>query len=99
MQWSRDTTNATSPWPFLQTDLGDHSKAATLVITGLLPSGADLAQDGQRTASSSEPYRELIELELSRGRNVMGIFQDLVDGHGLTGGYQSVRRFVRRSEE
>src|ERR1035441_6809933 len=41
---------------------------ATSVITGFLPSGADLAQDGQRTASSSEPYRELIELELSRGR-------------------------------
>jgi transposase len=73
----------------------NNSKAATLVITGFLPSGADLAQDGQRTASSSEPYRELIELELSRGRNVMGIFQDLVDGHGFTGGYQSVRRFVR----
>ena len=73
----------------------NNSKAATLVITGFLPSGADLAQHGQRTASSSEPYRELIELELSRGRNVMGIFQDLVDGHGFTGGYQSVRRFVR----
>jgi transposase len=73
----------------------NNSKAATSVITGFLPSGADLAQDGQRTASSSEPYREMIELELSRGRNAMGIFQDLVDGHGFTGGYQSVRRFVR----
>ena len=51
------------------------SKAATSVITGFLPSGIDLAQDVQRTASSSEPYRELIELELSRGRNAMGIFQ------------------------
>jgi hypothetical protein len=65
------------------------------VITGFLPLGADLAQDGQRTASNSEPYRELIELDLSRGRNAMGIFQDLVDGHGFTGGYQSVRRVVR----
>ena len=73
----------------------NYSKAATSVITGFLPSEADLAQDGQRTASSSEPYRELIELALSRGRNAMGIFQDLVDGHGFTGGYQSVRRFVR----
>jgi len=69
------------------------AKPATLVITGPLPSG--VAQDVQRTASSSEPYRELIELELSRGRNAMGIFQDLVDSHGFTGGYQSVRRFVR----
>ena len=73
----------------------NNSKPATLVITGPLPSGVDLAQDVQRTASSSEPYRELIELELSRGRNAMGIFQDLVDSHGFTGGYQSVRRFVR----
>jgi transposase len=73
----------------------NNSKAATSVITGFLPSGVDLAQECQRTASSSEPYRELIELELSRGRNAMGIFQDLVDGHGFTGGYQSVRRFVR----
>jgi hypothetical protein len=38
----------------------------------------------------------LISLELSRGRNAMGIWQDLVDGHGFTGGYQSVKRFVRK---
>ena len=74
----------------------NNSKAATSVITGFLPSGAELAQNDQRTASSSEPYRELIEQELSRGRNAMGIFQNLVDGHGFTGGYQSVRRFVQR---
>jgi transposase len=83
------TTGSGEPKP------ANNSKAATSVITGFLPSGADLAQDGQRTASSSEPYREMIQLELSRGRNAMGIFQDLVDGHGFTGGYQSVRRFVR----
>jgi len=83
------TTGSSGPQP------ATNSKAATSVITGFLPSGADLTQDGQRTASNSEPYRELIERELSRGRNAMGIFQDLVDGHGFTGGYQSVRRFVR----
>jgi len=65
-------------------EAANSSKAATSVITGFLPSGADLAQNVQRTASSSEPYRELIELELTRGRNAMGIFQDLVDGHGFT---------------
>ena len=48
------------------------------------------------TASASEPYRELIELALARGRNAMAIWQDLVSEHGFTGGYQSVRRFVRR---
>ena len=47
-------------------------------------------------ASSCEPYGELIAQELERGRNAMGIWQDLVDSHGFTGGYQSVRRFVRK---
>ena len=74
-------------------------KPAIEVITGFLPSGAVPAQDGPRTVSASEPYRELIALELERGRNAMGIWQDLVDGHGFTGGYQSVRRFVRGLRE
>ena len=74
----------------------DNSKPANEVITGFLPEMTLPAQDGQRTASSSEAYRELIELELSRGRNAMGIYQDLVDRHGFTSSYQSVQRFVRK---
>jgi hypothetical protein len=38
------------------------------------------------SASACEPYREVIELGLSRGRNAMAIWQDLVDGHGSTAG-------------
>jgi transposase len=45
-------------------------------------------------ASACEPYRELIELALARGRNAMAIWQDLVSETGFTSGYQSVRRFV-----
>jgi hypothetical protein len=41
-----------------------------------------------------KPYRELIELALRRGRNAMGIWQDLVDQHGFPGRYARVRRFV-----
>jgi transposase len=48
------------------------------------------------SASACEPYRELIELGLSRGRNAMAIWQDLVDRHGFTTGYQSVKRFVNK---
>jgi transposase len=48
------------------------------------------------TASACEPYRELIELALDRGRNAMAIWQDLVDQHGFAGRYASVRRFVRK---
>ena len=66
------------------------SKAAIEVITGFLAK-----KPGCGPASSCEPYRELIALELERGRNAMGIWQDLVDSHGFADGYQSVRRFVR----
>jgi transposase len=74
----------------------DNSKPANEVITGFLPEVTLPEQDAKRSAGASEAYREMIELELSRGRNAMGIWQDLVDGHGFTGGYQSVQRFVRK---
>jgi transposase len=48
------------------------------------------------TASACEPYRELIEQALARGRNAMAIWQDLVDDHGFPGRYASVRRFVAK---
>jgi transposase len=46
--------------------------------------------------STCEPHREIIELELSKGRNAKGIWQDLVDSCGFVGGYQSVKRFIRQ---
>ncbi|MGH8648448.1 MAG: IS21-like element ISGau7 family transposase, partial [Burkholderiales bacterium] len=45
------------------------------------------------SASACEPYRELIERALGRGRNAMAIWQDLVDEHGFAARYASVRRF------
>lgn len=48
------------------------------------------------TASACEPFRELIELGLARGRNAVAIWQDLVSQCGFAGGYQSVKRFVHR---
>ncbi len=45
-------------------------------------------------ASACEPFREVIAEALSRGRNAVAIWQDLVDGHGFQAGYASVRRFV-----
>ncbi len=47
-------------------------------------------------ASVSEPYREVIENGLAAGRNAMSIWQELVDRHGFTGAYESVKRFVRK---
>jgi transposase len=63
-----------------------------------LPSPAGLAPGSPPgrapTASACEPYRELIDLALGRGRNAMAIWQDLVDQHHFPARYASVRRFV-----
>ena len=42
------------------------------------------------SASTCEPFREAIELGLSRGRNATAIWQDLVSENGFNGGYQTV---------
>lgn len=49
-----------------------------------------------RTLSHCEPYRDLIELGVQRGRNAMAIWQDLVSEQGFAHGYHSVRRFVNK---
>jgi transposase len=79
------------------------AKPATEVITDF---GAESAvgvtaapepQPGRSpSASACAPYRDAIELGLSRGRNSMAIWQDLVDTYGFAAGYQSVRRFVHK---
>ncbi|WP_239489239.1 IS21 family transposase [Luteitalea sp. TBR-22] len=48
------------------------------------------------SASACTPYRDLITEAVGRGRNARAIWQDLVDDHGFTAGYASVRRFVGR---
>jgi transposase len=46
------------------------------------------------SSSACEPFRDAIELGLSRGRNAKAIWQDLVDTYQFAAGYQSVRRFI-----
>jgi len=84
------TTDSCDPKP------SNFSKAAIEVTTDSGLAVTLPEQDNKRSDSASEAYRELIEVELSRGRNAMGIWQDLVDRHGFAGGYQSVKRFVRK---
>jgi len=48
------------------------------------------------SAGVCEEYRELIEQGLARGRNGKAIWQDLVSDQGFAGGYQAVKRFVRK---
>jgi transposase len=59
--------------------------------------GSGVAMPGRSPSTSAcEPYRELIEEAVGRGRNAMAIYQDLVDQHGFRARYASVRRFVGR---
>ena len=60
------------------------------------PTSGALPPTRSSSASACEPYRELIELGLARGRNTMAIWQDLVSQAGFASGYQSVKRFIRR---
>ena len=63
------------------------------------PIPAPKAPGRSPTSSACEPYLDFIELSLSKGRNAKAIYQDLVDCHGFTGRYASVKRFVRRIRE
>jgi len=78
------------------------AKPAPKVITDFgaeceTPAGAAAPPPGRSpSASACVPYREVIEIGLSRGRNAMAIWQDLVDTWGFTASYQSVRRFLRQ---
>ena len=71
------------------TDFGAESSGGTTSVAESPPSRS-------LSSSACEPYREVIELGLSRGRNAMAIWQDLVDGHGFAAGYQSVKRFLHK---
>ena len=87
------TTDSESPKP--ASSQPPASKPANEVTTDF---GAELEHAPGRSPSGSacEIHREAIELGLSRERNAMAIFQDLVDVHGFTGSYESVKRFVRK---
>lgn len=68
------------------------SKAASReaeVITDLVPRASP-------SASACEPYRDIIEDAVSKGRNAMSIWQELVDYHGIDFKYASVMRFVKK---
>lgn len=83
-RWGRPSANpANQPHP-------DPDPKPAIAVT------PDFGAESKSTASASEPYRELIEEALGRGRNAKAIWQDLVDDHGFTASYLSVKRFVRQ---
>jgi transposase len=64
--------------------------------TGEPPAKPEPQPDRSPSASACEPYVEAIEVGLVKGRNAKAIWQDLVDVYGFAGGYQSVKRFIRK---
>ena len=101
-----DATNAAIPVnpnpenpPNREEATTEAAKPANGVTTGF---GVDLRGPGGGSpkpvpsASACEPFREAIELGLSRGRNATAIWQDLVADSGFSGGYQTVKRFIRK---
>ena len=70
-----------------------------------LPPGSDEQQGiedrpnpptGSGPVSKCEPFREIIERKLEQRLSAQRIWQDLLEEHGFTGRYDSVKRFVRR---
>ena len=75
------------------------AKPANAVTTGFGTESTGLEEENPkriRSASACEPFREAIELGLSRGRDATAIWQDLVAENGFDGGYQTVKRYVRK---
>jgi len=90
--------SASKPAIRVATDLG--SKPGNEVTTDFIrPFSQDtpiLLPPSQVSTSECEPFRETIEQSLSRGRNAMAIWQDLITDHGFSGAYNTVKRFVRK---
>ena len=81
--------------PEVSTDLAPPKPATTEpVSTDPVRAPAPPSPGRTPSASACEPYRELVVEALGRGRNAVAIWQDLVDDHGFTARYASVRRFV-----
>jgi transposase len=96
----RRSPNPASP---VSTDSEPGSKSGQLLSTDSGAAGGSGEYAGGEwmpgrapSASACEPYQELIELGLQRGRNAMAIWQDLVSDYGFQARYSSVRRYVAR---
>ena len=53
------------------------------------------ARAPKEARSACEAHREWITEQVQLGRNAQSLYQDLVEGHGFTHRYNSVKRFVR----
>lgn len=63
---------------------------------GEIPPAAGCGGREPGPASGCEPFREVVQAKLEKGLTGRRIWQDLTAEHGFGGGYDSVKRFVRR---
>jgi transposase len=78
------------------TDLGPSQRDEVGALFPETERGQAAPPQRSPSASACIAYREAIESGLSRGRNAMAIWQDLVDEYSFASSYQSVQRFVRK---
>ena len=71
----------------------EDSEACQSAVESPEPEGPNCGVGRQ---SHCEPYREIIEGKLEAQLHAKRIWQDLVDDHGFSQSYQSVKRFVRK---
>jgi transposase len=91
------TTDSSEAKPANEVTTGPaDSKPANEVTTDFGQPISPPTGNPQRATSACEPYRELIQQGLSRDRNALAIWQDLVSDHGFPHGYQSVKRFIHK---
>jgi len=84
------------PKPAKELSTGSEAKAAKQTSTD--PSWPPVPGRSPQ-ASACEPYREWIEAGVRQGRTAMSIWQDLVDDHGFSAKYASVKRFIAKLRE
>jgi len=86
----------TDPGPAKPASSGEVTTDSGAGSEGLPASETKSGPSLRPSVSACEAHREAIELGLSRDRNAMAIWQDLVSDYGFAGGYQSVKRFVHK---
>ncbi len=69
------------------------------VITGNAKGTAGEAAASAGSRSECEPYRDEIIRRLEQGLTAQRIWQDLIEEHGFTSQYHSVRRYVARLQQ
>ncbi len=79
----------------IQQEMAARGANCSTPSTGSIQSAPPRPPGRKWSPSACEPHRAFIEAQVLLRRNATAIYQDLVDHHGFTAAYASVKRFVR----